>query len=153
MWARPDAYYLTQKNSTKHLANNNQNHTSINTIRDISSKLENSNSDTITKIHGIELVKMNYRHVSNLPYISKLVEKAMLEQINLQCNTHSLLPDYQSAYRENRSCKTVLLKHTNDLLWSMERNMLLLWSHLTYLQHLTLSNIKYFLLNFKTTLA
>ena len=29
--------------------------------------------------------------------------------------------DYQSGYRENRSCKTVLLKLTNDILWSMER--------------------------------
>ena len=45
----------------------------------------------------------------------------MLEQINHHCNIHSLLPDYQSGYRENRSCKTVLLKFTNDLLWSMER--------------------------------
>ena len=31
------------------------------------------------------------------------------------------MPDYQSGYREDRSCKTVLLKLTNDLLWSMER--------------------------------
>ena len=45
----------------------------------------------------------------------------MLDQINNQCNNHNLFPDYQSAYRENRSCETVLLKLTNDLLWSMER--------------------------------
>ena len=32
-----------------------------------------------------------------------------------------MLLDYQSGYRENRSCETVLLKLTNDLLWSMER--------------------------------
>ena len=69
----------------------------------------------------MELSKSNYRSVSNLPYISKLVKKAMLEQINLHCNAHSFLPDYQSAYRENRSYETVLLKLTNGLLWSMER--------------------------------
>ena len=69
----------------------------------------------------MELVQLNYRSVSNLPYISKLVEKAILEQINLPCNTHNLLPDYQSGYSENRSCETVLLKLTNDLLWSMGR--------------------------------
>ena len=69
----------------------------------------------------MELSKLNYRPASNLPYISKLVEKAMLEQINLHCNDHSLLPDNQSTYRENRSCETVLLKLTNDLLWSIER--------------------------------
>ena len=67
----------------------------------------------------MELLKSSYRPVSNLPYISKLVEKAMLEQINLHCNDHSLLPDNQSTYRENRSCETVLLKLTNDLIWSI----------------------------------
>ena len=69
----------------------------------------------------MELVKLNYRLVSNLPYISKLVEKAMLEQINLHYKANNLLPDYQSAYRKKRSCKTVLLKLSNDLLWFMER--------------------------------
>ena len=59
--------------------------------------------------------------VSNLPYISKLVEKVVLEQINHHCNTHNLLPDYQLVYRENRNCETVLLKLTNDIIWSMER--------------------------------
>ena len=69
----------------------------------------------------MELVKSSYRPVSNLSYIYKLVEKAMLEQINIHCNAHNLLPDYQLAYRENKNCETVLLKLTNDLLWSMER--------------------------------
>ena len=51
----------------------------------------------------------------------KLVERALLAQINSHCNTNNLLHDYQSAYRENRSCETVLLKLVNDLLWAMER--------------------------------
>ena len=45
----------------------------------------------------------------------------MLEQINTHCNAHNLLLDYQLAYRLNRSCGTVLLRLTNNLLWSMER--------------------------------
>ena len=43
---------------------------------------------------GMELLKSNYRPISNLLYISKLVKKAMLEQINFHCDAHSLLPDY-----------------------------------------------------------
>ena len=69
----------------------------------------------------MESITSNYRPMSNLPYISKLVEKAMLEQINHHCNIHNLLSNYQSGYRENGRCKTVLLKLTNDFLWSMER--------------------------------
>ena len=68
----------------------------------------------------MELTKSSYRLVSHLSYIPKLVEKVMLNQIN-HCNDNNLLPDYQSAYRENRSCETVLLKLTNNSLWSMER--------------------------------
>ena len=69
----------------------------------------------------MDSVKSSYRPISNLSHISNLVEKAMLDQINQQCDAHNLLPDYQSAYREHRSCKTVLIKLTNALLWSMER--------------------------------
>ena len=69
----------------------------------------------------MDLDKSSYRPVSNLSYESKLVEKAMLDQINQHCHTNNLLPDYQSAYSEHRSCETVFLKLTNDLLWSMER--------------------------------
>ena len=45
----------------------------------------------------------------------------MLKQITSHCNTYNLLHDYQSAYRENRSCVTVLLKLVIDLLWALER--------------------------------
>ena len=75
----------------------------------------------VLKKQEMESITSNYIPMSNLPYISKLAEKAMLEQFNHHCNIHNLLPDYQSGYRENRSCETVLLKLTIDLLWSMER--------------------------------
>ena len=56
----------------------------------------------LIKTLGMELVKSSYRLVRNLSYISKLVEKAMLDQINHHGHANNLLPDYQSAYRENR---------------------------------------------------
>ena len=77
----------------------------------------------LLKKQGIDPVISSYRLVSNLSYLSKLVEKAMLEQINSHCNNNNLLQEYQSACRENRSCETVLLKPLNDLLWAMERKI------------------------------
>ena len=74
----------------------------------------------LIKMHGIALVKSSYKPVSNLSYISKLVEKAMLDHINQHCDAHNLLPDYQSTYREHRSWETVVLKLHNDQLWSVE---------------------------------
>ena len=68
----------------------------------------------------MELVRSNYRPVSNLSFISKVVESAGMQQINDHCNYNNLFPEYQSAYRQNYSCETALLKITNDILWNME---------------------------------
>ena len=70
---------------------------------------------------GLDLISSNYRPVSNLPFLSKVVEKAALKQFIKHCNDNSLLPTCQSAYRKNYSCKTTLAKLFDDLLWSMER--------------------------------
>ena len=69
---------------------------------------------------GLELVFKNYRPVSNLKFLAKLVEKCMLLQLNEHCSMNSLLPSYQSAYRKFYSCKTSLLKLANSLLNEME---------------------------------
>ena len=69
---------------------------------------------------GLDLIKKNYRPVSNLSFLSKVIEKAMLKQFNEHCDNYGLLLDYQSAYRSNYSCETSLLKLTNDILWNME---------------------------------
>ena len=70
---------------------------------------------------GLELIAKNYHPVSNLPFISKLVEKCMLIQLNEHCSNQNLMPSYQSAYRANHSCKTSPLKLCNDILRAMER--------------------------------
>ena len=63
----------------------------------------------LLKKEGLDLIKPNYRHVSNLTFISKVIEKGMLHQLKNHCDTYNLLPDYQSAYGENYSCETCLL--------------------------------------------
>ena len=45
----------------------------------------------------------------------------MLKQLIEHCKNHNLLPDFQSAYRKNYSTETSLIRLTNDILWSMER--------------------------------
>ena len=56
---------------------------------------------------GLDLINKNYRPVSNLSFLSKVIEKAMLKQFNQHCNNYGLLPDYQSAYRSNYSCENI----------------------------------------------
>ena len=75
----------------------------------------------LLKKKGLNLQEKNYCPVSNLPFFSKLVERATLMQFDEHCRKHHLLPDFQSAYRKGYSTKTSLLKMTNDIFWSMER--------------------------------
>ena len=73
----------------------------------------------ILKKAGLDLILSNFRPVSNLSFISKVVEKLVLAQFNKHCSIHSLIPNYQSAYRANYSCETALTKIVNDILWAM----------------------------------
>ena len=74
----------------------------------------------LLKKEGLDPIKPNYRPVSNLAFMSKIIEKCMLHQLKNHCDTYNLLPDYQSAYHENYSCETCLLWLTNDILWACE---------------------------------
>ena len=62
----------------------------------------------------------NYRPVSNLSFISKVVEICTLQQLTQHCDNHTLLPDFQSAYQKHHGCETSLLKLTNGIPWGME---------------------------------
>ena len=65
----------------------------------------------------------NYRPVSNLCFISKIVEKVTLDRFNSHCQEYNLVPEYQSAYRKKHSCETSLVKLVNDILWNMENQL------------------------------
>ena len=58
----------------------------------------------------------NYRPVSNLFFISKLVEKAVSLQLEHYLSHNNLLYIYQLAYRMYHSTENALLKITNDIL-------------------------------------
>ena len=65
----------------------------------------------------------NYRPVSNLQFISKIVLRVTLDQFTQHYNSNSFLPDYQSAYRKYYSCETSLVKLVNNILWAMEKQL------------------------------
>ena len=75
---------------------------------------------TLLKRFGLDFITKNYRPISNLPFMSKLVKKCMLTQFNKHCKDNQLMPDYQSAFRSNYSCETSVVKLVNDILWDFE---------------------------------
>ena len=88
---------------------------------------------SLIKKARLEISKKNYRPVSNLCSLSKLVEHCVLKQFLKHCDNNCLLPDFQSAYWANYSTETSLLKMTNNILWAMEEQ------HITMMVILDLS--------------
>jgi hypothetical protein len=68
------------------------------------------------KKHGLDtLDNKNYRPVSNLPFLSKLLERVVAGQLNEFLQQTKSLPLSQSAYRKFHSTETALLKVFSDL--------------------------------------
>ena len=85
------------------------------------SKWKTSIIRPLLKKLGLKLLLANYRPVSNLSFISKLVEKCALKQFIQHCDDQNLIPDYQSAYRSGYCTETALVKIRNDILCSFEK--------------------------------
>ena len=62
----------------------------------------------------------NYRSVSNLSFLSKILEKVVVNQPNTHINSSNTSNQYQSAYRKFHSTETALLKIHSDILASMD---------------------------------
>ena len=63
----------------------------------------------------------NYRPVSNLPFLSKLIEKSVVKQLDLHMLSNNLYPCNQSAYRKFHSTETALVKVHSDLCKAVDK--------------------------------
>ena len=63
----------------------------------------------------------NYRPVSSLCFIAKILEKLVLSQVSSYINSHNLCNTCQSAYRPGHSTETALPRVVNDLFLSLNK--------------------------------
>uniref|UniRef100_A0A8C6KM62 Reverse transcriptase domain-containing protein n=2 Tax=Nothobranchius furzeri TaxID=105023 RepID=A0A8C6KM62_NOTFU len=58
----------------------------------------------------------NFRPISKVPFLSKVLEKIVHGQISAHMNSNSLLDVFQSAFRPNHSTESALIRVLNDIL-------------------------------------
>ena len=58
----------------------------------------------------------SYRPISNLTFMSKLIERIVAEEIKVHLTESNLMPSVQSAYRKGHSTETAVLKVLSDIL-------------------------------------
>ena len=75
----------------------------------------------------------NYRPVSNISFIGKVIEKAVISQFNEHMEKNDLNEVFQSAYKNKHSTETALLKVKDDITRALDKN------HATFLIMLDLS--------------
>ena len=63
----------------------------------------------------------NYRPISQLPFVSKVLENIVASRVRLHLDEHNLFDEYQSAYRPAHSTETALIKIHHDISEALDR--------------------------------
>jgi len=66
-------------------------------------------------------VLKNYRPISNLTYVSKILEKAVHIQLNEYLSSNNMFCNLQSGYRKYHSCETAVTRIHNDVLMMIDK--------------------------------
>ncbi len=85
------------------------------------SELKSAIVHPLLKKHGSDPeVLKNFRPVSNLSFISKVIEKVVASRLRDHMTAHDLLDPHQSAYRAGHSTETALLRVHSDIVTSVD---------------------------------
>ena len=64
----------------------------------------------------------NYRPISNLPFMSKVIEKLILTQLTRYLTANGLFPKFQSGFRRYHSTETAVLRVLSDIYSAIDQD-------------------------------
>ena len=76
----------------------------------------------LLKKEGLPLLDNNFRPISNLAFLSKLIERCAAEQTTTHMTLNGLQEVMQSAYKMGHSTETALLRVHNDICMAMDNH-------------------------------
>jgi len=62
----------------------------------------------------------SFRPISNLPVVSKLIERLVAKRLINYLTTNDMLPQFQSAHRSHHSTETAVAKVLSDILLALD---------------------------------
>ena len=65
----------------------------------------------------------NYRPISVVPILAKLLEKVVSLQLSVYLESHCLLSNYQEAYRKSKSTEQLLLVAINTIIKAIDNKL------------------------------
>ena len=113
---------------------------------EFTSELKNALVHPLLKKPGIDCIFKNYTPISNLSFLSKLIERMVCNQITQYTGTTGMAEKFQSAYRAFHSTETALIKVKDDILRAIDNQrvtwliLLDLGAALDTVSHLLLPN-------------
>ena len=87
----------------------------------VPAKLKHAIIRPLLKKRGLDLELKNYRPVSNIPFLAKALEAAVIMQLEEHFQINNLEDERQSAYKRHHSTETLLLKVQNDIMVSLDK--------------------------------
>lgn len=95
------------------------------TLGTVPAELKHALVTPLLKKPGLDIeVLKNYRPISNLPFLSKVLERVVLKQLNNHMEINGMHDAFQSAYKKHHSTETALLHVVNDLLLSADKKQI-----------------------------